>query len=106
MRINVPKWAEAHFWDEPPEGSMEFWAFRFMPMTHVGDGIEFFIGGKLVARAVVYKIERPGESSCDRTGGWANRWKVYWSPESFEDVRPKQGFMCFGPDWWGPIGRT
>lgn len=98
MRINVPAWAEAHFWEEPPEGSMEFWAFRQMPIASVGDRIEFYLRGKLVARAVVHHIERPGESSCDRTGGWANRWKVHWSPESFEDLRPKPVFTCTHSD--------
>lgn len=106
MMIRVPPWAVAHFWDEPPPGSEEFWAFRNVPAVRVGERIEFEIAGRLVADAIVSRVERPGESRCGRTGGWAGRWKVFWSPESFRDLRrvTQPGRACGGPDWWGPRG--
>lgn len=106
MKIRVPAWAEDHFWDEPPEGSEEFWAFRFRPAVRVGDRLQFAIDGQVVADATVSRIEPPGESACDRTGGWVQRWKVFWSPESFRDLRRvnQPGFACGGPDWRGPRG--
>jgi len=87
MKINVPDWAREHFWEEPPEGSMEFWAFRFMPPCKIGDVIEFCFDRQLVARAVVGHIEAPSLSACDSTGRFRHRWKVFWSQESFEDLR-------------------
>lgn len=62
MNINVPRWAEAEFWDEPPEGSWEFWSFRFPPPCKVGDPLVFKMRGVVVARAVCAAIERPGQS--------------------------------------------
>ena len=81
MRINVPAWAESHFWKEPPAGHWEFWAFRQRPACEVGDGLEFYIRGRLVARAQVAAIEAPGQSECEGTGRFKDRWKVFWRPE-------------------------
>lgn len=87
MNINVPVFAQDHFWEEPPAGSWEFWSFRFPPPCKIGDVLNFRMSGQIVARAICAKIEKPGESSCDRTGKFANGWKVFWTPESFEDLR-------------------
>jgi len=87
MNINVPEKAIDHFWNEPPVGSWEFWAFRFKPPCKVGDEIVFRINGIPVARAIVAKIEQPGQSFCEPTGRFRNGWKVFWIPESFQDLR-------------------
>lgn len=104
MKIRVPPWAESHFWEEPPEGAEEFWAFRQRPVVQVGDELRFERGGKIVATAIVSRIEAPGESACDHTGGFCQRWKVFWAPESFKDLRPGV-HLCAGPDWWGASGK-
>lgn len=88
MNINVPKWAEEHFWDEPPKGDWEFWAFRFRPPCEVGEILYFrFDKKKIVARAKVAWIEPPGQSKCEHSGEYKNHWKVFWQPESFVDMR-------------------
>lgn len=84
MKINVPEQALDHFWVEPPAGSMEFWAFRFPPKAKVGDQIIFNIDKKPVATATIALIEAPGQSECEQTGNFRNRWKVYWTQESFK----------------------
>jgi len=86
--IHVPKSAVDHFWEEPPTGSEEFWAFKEKPDVDVGQRIEFRIAGDVVAEATVGRVEEPGESKCDGTGRFKNHWKVYWPPESFKDLRP------------------
>lgn len=87
MNINVPEWARGEFWEEPPAGSWEFWSFRFPPPCAVGDPLVFRFDGEPVARAVVAKIERPGESACEATGRFRSGFKVFWTPESFMDLR-------------------
>ena len=87
MKINVPEIAIEHFWEEPPEDSWEFWAFIWPVKAKVGDTIFFYFNKQFIAKAIIAKIEKPGESECERSGKYRNRWKVYWSPESFEDMR-------------------
>ena len=87
MNITVPDWAMEHFWEEPPEGSWEFWSFRFPPPCKIGDDLIFRHNKIPIARAMVAMIERPGQSSCERTGKFKAGWKVYWLPESFKDLR-------------------
>lgn len=87
MNINVPTFAQDHFWEEPPEGSWEFWSFRFPPPCKVGDVLNFRMSGQIVARAVCAKIEKPGESSCASTARFFSGYKVFWTPDSFEDLR-------------------
>lgn len=88
MNVNIPAWAEAEFWDEPPADSMEFWSFRFPPPCKVGDPLVFKMRGVPVARAVVHAIEGPGESKCDHSGRFLSGHKVFWTQESFvEDAR-------------------
>jgi len=87
MNINVPDHAMSHFWKEPPPGSWEFWSFRFPPKCKEGDEIVFRRNKLAIAKAVVAKIERPGQSSCERTGKFKSGWKVFWTPESFVDLR-------------------
>jgi len=86
--INVPAGAVAHFWEEPPAGHEEFWAFGKRPDAEPGQGIEFLIRGELVAEAVVGRVEEPGRTKCEGTGKFGNQWKVFWPPESFRDLRP------------------
>ncbi len=87
MNINVPEWARDHFWEEPPADSEEFWGFRFQPPCKTGDTLYFRFDGKLVATAVVDRIEPPGRSKCDSTGRFENLHKVFWTQESFRDLR-------------------
>jgi len=86
MKINVPDEAKDHFWEEPPAGSEEFWAFVWPVRAKVGDQIFFQMDKKPVAEAVISRIEPPGQSECERTGQYKNRWKVYWTPESFKKL--------------------
>jgi len=87
MNINVPEWAREHFWEEPPAGSIEFWAFRWKPPCAVGDPLTFRFDKRIVATAVVSAIERPGQSKCEATGRFGGGWKVFWAPETFRDLR-------------------
>lgn len=87
MNINVPEHAREHFWDEPPPGSTEFWAFPFKPRCQVGDPLYFRFDSVAVAMATVCDVEPPGLSKCASTGKYRNRWKVFWDPESFLDLR-------------------
>jgi hypothetical protein len=87
VNINVPSWAQAHFWEEPPAGAEEFWAFRFAPPCRPGDALVFRFDGVVVAQAVCDRVEPPGESRCDHSGGWEFRYKVFWRPETFVDLR-------------------
>jgi hypothetical protein len=97
MKINVPEEAISHFWEEPPEGNCEFWAFRWPVKAKVGDSIYFYFKKSLIASSVIAKIEKPGESECELTGRFKNLWKVYWKPESFKDER-KLGYKNFISD--------
>lgn len=88
MIINVPDWATEHFWENEPAGTThEFWAFRFKPKAQPGNIIQFMIDKKPVAQAVIDYIEPPGESECDTTGRFKNRWKVFWKCSTFKDTR-------------------
>lgn len=89
MKINVPEIAIDHFWEEPPEDSWEFWAFLWPVKAKVGDTIFFYCNKQLIAKAVIAKIETPGKSECEKSEKYRNRWKVFWDPESFEDLRNK-----------------
>lgn len=93
MNINVPQWAEDHFWDEPPEGACEFWAFRFPPPCKVGDPLVFKMRGVVVARAVCYEIELPGVSRCSHTGAFGPTYKVFWKPETFVEIPAGRGLV-------------
>jgi hypothetical protein len=89
MNINVPEWARSHFWEEPPPDSEEFWSFRFPPPCEVGDVLHFRFDKKLLATAIVDRIERPGQSKCELTGRFGRGWKVFWKPGTFVDLRTK-----------------
>lgn len=87
MKIQVPEWARKHFWQDPPEGHCEFWAFSWKPKAGIGETIYFYFDNELVAEATIFKIESPNKSKCASTGRFENRWKVFWRPESFIDMR-------------------
>lgn len=87
MNINVPQFARDHFWEEPPPDSMEFWSFRFPPPCKAGDRLVFRFDGKPVAEAIVHHVEGPGKSRCDSTGKFGNGHKVFWTQDSFRDIR-------------------
>jgi len=89
LNVNVPESARDHFFEEPPEGSFEFWSFRFRPPCQVGDTLYFRFDGKVVATATVLSIEKPGKSVCEATGRFGRGWKVFWDPKSFRDCRKK-----------------
>lgn len=87
LKIQVPMWAREHFWDESPAGHIEFWAFRKKPDCQPGERICFYFDQKLVAQAKVHLIEPPSISRCKKTGKFLRRWKVFWKPENFQDLR-------------------
>lgn len=87
MKINVPKEAIDHFWEEPEEEAQEFWAFTWPVRAKVGDPIYFYFNKKLIASSIIDRIEKPGQSQCDRTGRFKNKWKVFWRNEDFKDER-------------------
>jgi hypothetical protein len=88
MNINVKPEARDHFWEAPPPDSMDFWSMgQWKPKCQIGDKIFFRFDGKVVATAIVYNITKPGQEKCDRTGNYANGWKVWWQNESFKDLR-------------------
>ena len=91
MKINVSPSQVDHFWDEPETGNAEFWAFRFPVKAKVNDLIEFYIDKKKVAESIIHRIEKPGESACDTTGKFKNRWKVIWLNKDFKDLRGEDG---------------
>jgi len=90
MKITVPPQEFDHFWEDPPPGHDEFWAFRWPVRAKVGDQILFHMNKKPVAEAVISRIEKPGESECERTGRFKNMWKVFWKPESFKKIEAKK----------------
>jgi hypothetical protein len=98
VNINVPDWARGHFWEEPPPGNLEFWAFRFKPPVQVGDELIFKFDGTVVARAVCAKIEPPGQSECEATARFKHRWKVFWTQDSFKDLRPPRAMVGMSDD--------
>ncbi len=95
MKISVPESEHDHFWVEPPAGHEEFWAFRFPPKAQPGDQVIFHMDKKPVAEAVISRIEKPGEHSCEQTGRFKGRWKVYWHPDSFKKIEPKVSSASF-----------
>jgi len=96
MKINVPLFARAHFWEAPPEDSMEFWAFRHKPRCQIGEELLFLFDGRPVAKAVVAGIEPPGISCCDGSRKFFSHWKVFWTPESFEALVAPEGPLFEG----------
>lgn len=86
MNITVTDEALSHFWDEPPQGNWEFWSFRWKPKAQLGDKIYFLHNKTMIATAVIAKIEAPGQSKCELTGKHERGWKVFWTPESFEEL--------------------
>ena len=88
--IRVPPIALEHFWEEPPEDTWEFWGCREQPDCAPGDILTFTVAGIPVAAAQVHHVEEPGQSACDRTDYWRNAYKVFWTPESFIDLRDGQ----------------
>ena len=68
MKITVPVWAREHFWEEPPNGSREFWAFRFKPRCQVGDEINFRFDRKHWLRQRSPKFSRPARVHAKKQG--------------------------------------
>ncbi len=83
FKIEVPKSVREHFWEEPPEGNWEFWAYRSRPSALPGEKIVFTFDHAPVARAVCHHVEGPGQSQCENTGKYEKHHKVYWLPSSF-----------------------
>jgi len=95
MNVTVPESeiANGHFWEEPPAGSEEFWAFRWPVKAQVGDRVVFNLNKKPIAEAVISRIEKPGESECAETGRFGNKWKVFWTQDSFRKLEPKTALL-------------
>ena len=89
FKIEVPKSVRDHFWEEPPVGNWEFWAYRSRPNVLPGEKIVFTFDHAPVATAVVHHIEEPGKTKCENTGKYEKHHKVYWLPNSFRRVDGK-----------------
>jgi hypothetical protein len=87
MKISLAPWFYSNFWDEHPDGDMEFWAMSKPPKAKVGEQIEFFYKGQKVASATIALIEEPGASACTTTGKFASKWKIHWRKDTFKDLR-------------------
>lgn len=83
LQIEVPKSTRSHFWEEPPVGNLEFWAYRHPVNILPGEKIVFTFDGAPIARAVCHHTEAPGQSKCENTGKYKNHHKVFWLPSSF-----------------------
>jgi hypothetical protein len=89
FKIEVPKSVREHFWEEPPVGNWEFWAYRHRPSALPGEKIVFTFDHAPVATAVVHHIEEPGKTKCENTGKYEKHHKVYWEPQTFRRIDGK-----------------
>jgi len=89
FKIEVPKSVRTHFWEEPPAGNWEFWAYRHRPSTLPGEKIVFTFDGAPIADAVVHHVEEPGKTKCENTGKYEKHFKVYWEPQTFRRLDGK-----------------
>lgn len=85
--IEVPREARSHFWEEPPEGNLEFWAFKQRPRCFYNQKIVFTFDRQPVAEARVLRIEDPGNSKCEQTGKYEKHHKVFWNPREFKKYK-------------------
>jgi hypothetical protein len=85
--IEVPKGARDHFWQEPPAGNYEFWAFKDQPYLFPGEKITFTFDRNPVAEVPCAFVEEPGKSQCQQTGKYKEHFKIYWNPQQFTDLR-------------------
>jgi hypothetical protein len=86
FKIEVPKASREHFWEEPPEGNHEFWAFRHPVICLPGEKIVFTFDSVPVAEALVLRTEGPGTTECQQTGKYKNHHKVFWDPKQFRSL--------------------
>ncbi len=86
FKIEVPKASRDHFWDEPPAGNIEFWAFRHPVICLPGEKVVFTFDGFPVAETVVLKTEGPGKTECQQTGKYKDHHKVFWNPSQFRSL--------------------
>ena len=91
FRIEVPKAVRDHFWEEPPEGNLEFWAYRHAVNVLPGEKIVFTFDGAPIASAVCHHVEEPGQFKCENTGKYEKHHKVYWDPKKFKRLDGKTG---------------
>lgn len=89
LHIEVPRASRGHFWDEPPAGNLEFWAFKDRPKAFVNEKIVFTFNRKPVAEATVLKIEAPGHTKCEQTGKYEKHHKIFWDPQGFKKLENK-----------------
>jgi 2'-5' RNA ligase/ribosomal protein S18 acetylase RimI-like enzyme len=89
FKIEVPKGVRDHFWQEPPDGNLEFWAYRHAVNVLPGEKIVFTFDGAPVASVVCHHTEAPGQSKCENTGKYEKHHKVYWDPKKFKRLDGK-----------------
>jgi len=82
--IEVPSDVRDSFWREPPEGKLEFWAFKGRPSVLPNETIYFTFDKVPVGETTVYKVEPPGQSACGATGLYLDHWKLSWLPSAFK----------------------
>lgn len=86
FKIEVPKASREHFWDEPPAGNLEFWAFKHPIVALPGEKILFQFDGVTVAEAIVSHTEDPGKTECQQTKKYKDHHKVFWNPKQFRTL--------------------
>ena len=96
FKIEVPKGARGHFWEEPPEGNLEFWAYRHAVSCLPGEKIIFTFDGAPIAQTVCHHVEGPGASKCENTGKYEKHHKVYWDPKKFVRLDGKTSKLAYG----------
>jgi GNAT superfamily N-acetyltransferase/2'-5' RNA ligase len=95
FKIEVPKASREHFWEEPPEGNLEFWAFRHPIVCLPGEKLVFTFDGTPVAETVVSHTEGPGKTECVNTGKYKDQHKVFWDPKLFKEVGKTASFSFY-----------
>lgn len=102
LKIRVPPFAQGNFFQDH-KSEEEFWAFKSQPKTKAGDVVEFVFGSKPVARAVVSRVESPGQSSCGHSGKFKDKWKVHWKDSSFNRISKGITESLFDPSSNVPV---
>lgn len=80
--VRVPRKEEAHFWEEPPKGNLEYWKLGTPPTQFLnGDRVYFALGDSIVAQArFAWRSEGNLESEDGRT--WKGHFLV-WAAKDF-----------------------
>jgi hypothetical protein len=89
LNINIPPDSEVWLFGARDDDHACLWSFRYPPPCEVGDPLHFRFDGRLVARARVYSILKPGDHDTFSHHGkrFLQGHKVIWLQSDFEDLR-------------------